>query len=177
MGSPKDHRCAVCRRRFEPTPSGRGVQVLCGAAACRRVRDNALARRRRTRNLDDAREDEVLRQRKSRLARKEAAARAAPADTTDPNRPPPHRPPEGPPCHAPTSDAETLQSMMLSLDSWARREALSRASLQREIAGIQAALARLSGQRGHRQRPPSHADLPAQSASIQGVCGGVLGTV
>ncbi len=36
-GPPQDHRCAVCRRRFEPAPSGRGTQVLVLQQRRRRV--------------------------------------------------------------------------------------------------------------------------------------------
>lgn len=173
MAPPKDHRCAVCRRRFLPAPAHCAAQVLCGELACRRARDNALARRRRARDVVEAREDEALRQRKCRQARRDAAldraARAAP--TSERAAEGPSGDAAAPRCHAPPSDANLLESLTKSVQSWALRDALSRATLQREIATIQADLARHSGQSGYDGAALSRATLPAREPVIQGVSG------
>ena len=172
MAPPKDHRCAVCRRRFLPAPAHCAAQVLCGELACRRARDNALARRRRARDVADAREDEALRQRKCRQARKDAADRAArAAPTAERAAEGPSRDAVAPRCHAPPSDANVLESLTKSVQSWVRRDALSRATLQREIATIQDHLARSTGQSGYDGAAPSRATLPAREPVIQGVSG------
>jgi hypothetical protein len=115
-------RCTQCRQRFEPHPATRSTQRVCGPA-CRALRDNALARRRRALHLDEAREDERLRQQKHR-----AAARTPGAA--------PERPPDRPPCHAPGSADNPLNLHRKLLEIWDDESALSRARLLRKFARI-----------------------------------------
>lgn len=58
-------RCTSCRRWFRPSPKAADRQHTC-SQACREERRRKLAKRRRTRELDDCRTDERERQRECR---------------------------------------------------------------------------------------------------------------
>lgn len=170
MAPPAGPTCPICRRRFLAGPSCRGNQILCGASACRRTRDNALARTRRERALDAARRDERERQQKCRRARREAKtardlAAAAARPATDPAGPPVT--PVTAPCHAPASADNHSESLMKSVDLLRRKLDLSHASLLRNFAEIQDVLARISAPGAPHEAPLSRASLPARSAGIQ----------
>ena len=131
MQSREPPRCAQCRKRFVPHPAASAKQRVCGPA-CRALRDNALARRRRALDLDEAREDERLRQRKHR-----AAART-PGDA-------PEQPPDPPPGHAPPSGDNPVKLQRKLLQIWDEEATLSRARLQRRFAKILAESKPFSG--------------------------------
>jgi AraC-like DNA-binding protein len=148
---PREHpRCAQCRKRFVPHPAAREKQRVCGPA-CRALRDNALARDRRALDLDEAREDERLRQRKHRAAARTPVAAPAPA-------------PDPPPRHAPTSDGKPSKLREKILEVWDEEAALSRARLQRRFARILGQSEADSGT----EPPVSRARLGAQTPSPQG---------
>jgi hypothetical protein len=173
MASPAGPTCPVCRRRFQAGPSCRDHQILCGAPACRRTRDNALARTRRQQVLDEARRDERERQQKHRQARREAKAAqdlaAAQARLAVALAGPPMTPmtPVTDPCHAPASADNPSESLMKSVDLLRRKLDLSHASLLRNFAEIQGVLARISAPGARHEPPLSRASLPAQSPGIQ----------
>lgn len=154
--SPREHgrRCVECRRRFEPASSARATQRVCGPD-CRRLRDNRLAKRRRTRDLDEARADERERQRKHRAAH---PTHAPAADLA--------APPE-PPCHAPPSGAIPPKIQRKILEVWDRESALSRARLEQRLADILAGSAPPRGRSGTADPPVSRATLDAQRAAPQ----------
>jgi hypothetical protein len=149
---PREHpRCAQCRKRFVPHPAAREKQRVCGPA-CRALRDNALARKRRALDLDAAREDERLRQRKHRAAA--CTPVVAPAPT-----------PASPPRHAPDSDGNTSKLHEKILEIWDDEAALSRARLLRRFARILGQSAPDSGT----GPPMSQTRLGAQTPAPQGV--------
>ncbi len=147
-------RCTQCRAWFIPSGSSVGTQRVCGKA-CRRLRDNALARRRRAADPDAAREDERLRQRKHR-----EALRAG--ETTPP------KPPASAPCHAPPSDANPAKLRHKILDLWDREAALSRARLDHQITEFFALATRSAGTEAPVTPPMSRASLGAEVPSAQG---------
>lgn len=155
---PREHlRCAQCRKRFVPHPAAGAKQRVCGPA-CRALRDNLLARQRRALDLDEAREDERMRQQKHR-----AAARApglAPAPAPDPT-----------PGHAPGSDANPSKLREKILEIWDEEATLSRARLQRRFARI---LAQTEPDAGT-EPPVSRARLGAQAPSLEGVSVQIVG--
>lgn len=149
MASPTGPICLICRRRFRPDPRSRGAQRLCGQPACRRARNNALARARRRRDIDDARAEERERQRRCRLARRLAASPTAPP--TPPTVAPARQPAlasQAAPCHAQPDAQKRLDSLGKSFDSLRRQVALSRDTFLREIAQIQGAIERFSAASG-----------------------------
>ncbi len=155
---PREHpRCAQCRKRFEPHAAARGTQRVCGPV-CRAQRDNALARRRRALDLDEAREDERLRQRKHR-----AAART-PGDA-------PEQPPDPPPGHAPPSGDNPVKLQRKLLQIWDEEATLSRARLERRFARILAGSAPPVGA----EAPVSRATLGAQTPSVEGFPSRIVG--
>ena len=147
-------RCTQCRAWFVPKVSSVGTQRVCGPA-CRRLRDNALARRRRAADPDAAREDERLRQRKHR-----EALRAG--ETTPP------KPPAPAPCHAPPSDANPAKLRHKILDLWDREAALSRARLDHQITAFLALATRSVGTEPPVTPPKSRGSLGAEMPSAQG---------
>ena len=104
-------RCTECRRMFAVAASALATQLVCGAT-CRGARDRKLARARRRRDRDDAREDERLRQRESR------ARRAATSG-----------------CHAPPSPGKLLLSRVEIGQFVDHVFAQSRATLVRDFRG------------------------------------------
>lgn len=150
MQSREHPRCAQCRRRFVPHPAAGKKQRVCGPA-CRALRDNALARDRRALHLDEAREDERLRQRKRRAAAPTPAVAPAPA-------------PETPPRHAPGSDGKASKLQEKILEIWDEEAVLSRARLRRRFARILGQNEPDSGI----EPPVSRAMLGAQMPSRQG---------
>ena len=137
-------------------PALRPVRV-CGPV-CRAQRDNALARRRRALDLDEAREDERLRQRKHR-----AAART-PGDA-------PEQPPDPPPGHAPPSGDNPVKLQRKLLQIWDEEATLSRARLERRFARILAGSAPPVGA----EAPVSRATLGAQTPSVEGFPSRIVG--
>lgn len=131
MKSDDRPRCAQCRKRFQPKPSARAAQKVCGPE-CRRLRDNSLARRRRALDLDAAREDERLRQHKHRSAVPDGSQ-------------PPLAPSATPSCHTPPFDANLVKLQRKMLEVWDDELALSRARLQRRFRSIRAASGPSSG--------------------------------
>jgi hypothetical protein len=111
-------RCSECRQWFHAAPSALDHQRACGTE-CRLVRRRRLARRRRSRHVQDFRVDERERQRACRARRRAAVATAPPAL-----------------CHAPASALNPAEWAGNLLASWDNAVALSRASLQRKIAVI-----------------------------------------
>lgn len=112
-------RCTECRQMFTVAASARATQRVCGSA-CRRRRDRKLARQRRRRDLDDARADERVRQRASRVRRADEATKAATMESG---------------CHAPPSAAKLLLSRQEVTEFVNRALALSRATLVRDLRG------------------------------------------
>ena len=154
---PRGHdrsRCTQCRTWFIPKPSATGTQRVCGPE-CRRLRDNALARRRRAADPDAAREDERLRQRKHR-----EALRAG--DTT------PRSPSDPAPRHAPPSDANPAKLRHKILAVWDKEAALSRARLDHQITEFFALATRSAGTETPVTPPMSRASLGAEVPSAQG---------
>ena len=113
------------------------TQVVCGPT-CRHGRRLRLARQRRGRDLEEAREDERLRQRKCRELRREReerqgrdsaiASSQGPAGTRDRH--------ERAKCHEPASSSISLDLQNEIGEIVDRVTRLSRASLQREIAAL-----------------------------------------
>lgn len=135
-------RCIECRKWFRPAASAEDSQRVCGLE-CRRHRDNALASARRWRDPDRYREDERLRQRKCRAARSGGAC----AHTEGPGVPR---------CHAPPSDANPAEFQGKVLETWDRLAAMSRATLEQELARFLGGDQRSAGTRRPAE-PPCHA--------------------
>lgn len=148
-------RCTQCRTWFVPSASSTNTQRVCGPK-CRRLRDNALARRRRAADPDNAREDERLRQRKHREALRAGQT-------------PPPKPPPTPPGHAPPSDANPAKLRHKILVLWDKEAALSRARLDHQIAQILGLPTRSVGTEAPVTTPVSRATLSAKMPSAQGV--------
>lgn len=70
-------RCVSCRHWFHPAASAEKTQKTC-SSRCREVRRNALARRRRTRDVFAAREAERERQARCRRRSGAGSARSTP---------------------------------------------------------------------------------------------------
>lgn len=71
-------RCSECRKTFEPAPSARSTQRVCGAA-CRRARERKLARSRRRSDIEDERGAERERQVACRKRRVASGCHAGPS--------------------------------------------------------------------------------------------------
>jgi hypothetical protein len=109
-------RCSECRCPFTPSPRARLTQRVCGAE-CRAARDRKLARARRSREIEDYRADERLRQEASRGKRAKGQA----AETGDA-------------CHAPASapkSSELPEEVVRFVD---RAVEASRATLLRVLS-------------------------------------------
>lgn len=105
-------RCTECRKSYEPAPSARYSQRVCGAE-CRKARARKLARKRRRQDLEGFRADERARQQACRERRREGRG-----------------------CHAPPSAGKcaTLQEQIERIVDKAL--GLSRATLRREVREI-----------------------------------------
>jgi hypothetical protein len=132
----EEHRCAECRRRFEPERSAEKTQRVCGEE-CRKKRRRRLARRRRSKRVLDARVDERERQRRCRAKRQAACGPPSGGDGQQAGRQEDaaDTPVTGG-CHAPASGRIGAELHEKVLESWDRAVALSRASLQRRMEGI-----------------------------------------
>lgn len=119
-------RCTQCRKRFTPSASALGTQRVC-SKKCREKRDLALARERRSKDLDGYREDDWERQRKCRAARQAAVGSAEPAGPAGPSVAK---------CHAPPSVANRRKLQRKVLKSWDMAAALSRATLAQKLGKI-----------------------------------------
>ena len=115
-------RCTECREWFHAPAAAATSQRVCGAE-CRKKRRRRLARARRAERLQEYRVDERERQRECRQRRQESEKRAA--DVTPDAR-----------CHAPPSRRNPADLMVKVLESWDMAQAVSRATLRREIAAI-----------------------------------------
>ena len=78
-------RCTECRRWFEPAPSARDHQRVCGEERCRDARRRKLARQRRAEALREHRADERDRQRRCRAKRAQGGCHAPPSDGNSPD--------------------------------------------------------------------------------------------
>jgi hypothetical protein len=116
-------RCAQCGKRFTASASALGTQRVC-SKKCRKGWDLALARERRSKDLDRYREDEWERQRKCREARSAEAGSTGPAG------------PGVAKCHAPPSVANQRKLRRKVLESWDKAAALSRATLAQKLGKI-----------------------------------------
>lgn len=139
---PVRRRCTVCRKWVFPAASARETQLVC-CEECRRERDRALARARRTRELERYRAEECERQRKCRRARRERLG-VGPARVRVTE------------CHAPPSVAKSLETQEKVLETWDRLVALSRATLEQQLGEILAGRASSAGT-SRRLEPRCHA--------------------
>lgn len=112
--APRSRRCCTeCRASFRPERSAAGHQRTC-SETCRHARKQRLARRRRSKRVQDARVDERERQRASRARR-----------ATD-----------GSGCHVQASEPKPVELVAKMLESFDSAIALSRAGLQRKLGVI-----------------------------------------
>jgi hypothetical protein len=129
-------RCTECRTRYEAKASARGKQRVC-SAECRRQRRGRLSRRRRSQRVQEHRVDERERQRRCRARRGSVSTSSqAPAGTSSKAEVETAEACEPPAGHAPASAAKPAEIAARLLESWDLAMALSRASLQREMAAI-----------------------------------------
>ena len=103
---------------FTPSPHGKSKQRVCGAE-CRAKRDGKLQRARRRRDIDDHRADERERQRASRARRRGAT------------------------CHAPPAEPKPSKVKDKLGQNVVRPPAMSRASLERQLADLMPLLSKI----------------------------------
>ena len=139
----KRKRCTECRRWFQPPVTAAKSQRVCGAE-CRRKRRRRLARGRRWKRLQDHRVDERKRQQECRQRRREQEEKGAAVPVTGPR-------------HAPPSAPNSADLMVKVLESWDRAQALSRATLRREITTILRGKGPISGTEAAAVTPLSRA--------------------
>lgn len=124
-------RCAVCRRWFHPERRAQASQQVC-SPPCRTARRRAQARRRRAQDLAGHRDAERARQQACRAARAQAAAPPAPQSPSvaSPGLP------AGQGLSRAGLRAQVAVVMGEILEKMDSAAALSRASFQRDVAGI-----------------------------------------
>ena len=127
-------RCTECRKWALASPTTKGGQKVCGKA-CRKRRNNKLARRRRRENLGEYRLDDRDRKRRSRQSQRAGKTEQMPGLT-------PQRECESwtgsLACHAPGSPdnlAEVMEKLGQILDD---ALAMSRARFRRQLGRMRA---------------------------------------
>ncbi len=124
-------RCTECRKTVPAAPSAKGKQRVC-SQACRKKRNRKLARKRRRGELQEYRQDEVIRKRAQRRRERERKSRQR-ALTAEPESVSWQA---GADCHAPGSTynlAEVLHKVDKIVDE---TFAVSRARLRQELQAM-----------------------------------------
>ncbi len=125
-------RCTECRQRVPASPTAGVRQKVCGES-CRKLRNRKLARKRRRKNLEEARQDERDRKERSRKARKAGTTAQMPGLTQARE---PASWTASRECHAPGSadnPAKVLAEIVRLMD---KLRAMSRARFRRQLEQI-----------------------------------------